>query len=249
MEILGIKVSDKFSDFYKVQTNKLSKPVLFNVIPESYGSPFGDSDIQPNWFVIGSRTSLKKDVFECNIAHELLHLVQKTAEGFPLTFNYIGSCVQELLGSELESLVLDLYVHDILKANGFDSTFFFNYRYNKLLNYFNNWDQVKHPLLKRALPIMYAKSTLEHQPTSSIPSNAEELAEIVQTATKIVSIINKTGYKTPGQAAIALCEINVLLDTWDCCKIQYKNCAILDEHDYKTKLASVRKKVWSNTVM
>ena len=128
MKILGKSTSEHFDSFYSEIVTQIGeqKFVPSRILGRGY---YQFEEQGPK---VGLRTDLSRPYFEHQVAHELVHALQRK-EGWPrgVTRHPEGSPIAEL-GTFLVSMVLDLNVEERLKAWSFDSSYILKEQYRNL---------------------------------------------------------------------------------------------------------------------
>lgn len=208
MKILGKSVSSHFQSIYEDIVARIGVPKFY---PNPPGQALGDCGFENGVVVIRLRTDMSRPNFEQNVAHELLHALQR-AEGWPVLETRLpDQSVIFGIGVMLGSLVADFNVEDRLKQLSFDSTLVINAKYRNL----------KKALLEEDIPasgsdrwcraaMMYAESSLT-QPARRWNKLKELFLKrsphIAEKGEELVSILKRYGWDNPDQALASMVAI------------------------------------------
>ena len=246
MSILGREISPNNHAAIKMLGETLGK-VTYAVLDTNDNRRSGKIENQNGSIIVYLNDRLTGEPFEAAAAHQLLHAVQ-SKENYPNVCPASPDAAwQNVLAESLGDLVLDLKVMDDLNAMGFDNTYFINRRYKEIKDFTT---RIKaYPLdsfqklwfsLDLALAIIFLPAERVEFLLSGLHGK-EDLT--VGTALKMISVIEKIGYSTPGRAFIALAELNCLIHMWEHLHIQYENALVTSNQQYQSQYAGLRKLV------
>ena len=173
MKILNEQLSSHEEKLIKEVEESLHKPVHYCYLNNEL-SNFGAADYfsNPNFYTVYSQKGLHGHNFVNNILHELFHLCQ-IEEGYPTssTKNTLITIGEQQyfnsIGTLSASVILDLDVNERLLSVGYDSKYFFDYRYQEALDLFYNHSIVYKDAFENAqlilnLILMRITDTQEH---------------------------------------------------------------------------------------
>jgi len=219
VEILGRKVSRRCQELILSIYMQLDKPVVYEDNSNFNFNAFGAIISTPSHYVVYASKKLVGMAFETNILHELFHGVQITKK-YPEVGSKINDPIIHMFCSSLSSLVLDLEVNDKLASNGFDSSYFFNYRHNVLTDLAKrNFDKAQNnELLQKYLSVDLSLALM-----TSSKNNYEKLVRLFETAPGdvlknaliITDFIKANGYNSPEKCFNCFTKILDTLDIWD----------------------------------
>ena len=227
MKILNRKISYNTQKIIDDITPKLLRPVeYFNIsaIPIEKLTSFGCSDFSsnPNKYLVYLSTALNDKDFETNLLHELFHIIQYQ-NNIPFSLckknNITASNNNYFLALqvELNSTILDLDVVACLDKLGYNSSYFTNSRYEKILNIpltckFKDKYDLAHLSVQLVLFFLTCSDKQYKSCVSFINSNFENAAT---PAVELSKTILKIGFETNIQQLLCICELINYLNLWD----------------------------------